>query len=81
MFRVTLPVDAIDADDDGWTNAFDNCALRTNADQADANGDRVGDVCQCGDMNGNGLIDGADLTLYKRFFGGLVSPFRVAPSG
>jgi hypothetical protein len=59
----------------------DNCRYRSNPDQADANGDGVGDVCTCGDMNGNGLVDGADLTLYKRYFGGLSSPFSTDRCG
>ena len=32
-------------------------------------------------MNGNGLIDGADLTLYMRYFGGLSSPFSLDRCG
>jgi hypothetical protein len=59
----------------------DNCRFRANADQSDANADGLGDVCQCADMNGNGLVDGADLTLYRRYFGGLSSPFSTDRCG
>jgi len=34
-----------DSDQDGITNAFDNCPLRVNPDQADCDSDGVGDAC------------------------------------
>ena len=63
------------------TDCDDNCTFRWNPDQSDVSGDGVGDVCQCADMNGDGLIDGADLTLYRRYFGGLPSPFSLDRCG
>lgn len=38
--------ESIDTDEDGVSNADDNCPASANADQADSNGDGVGDVCQ-----------------------------------
>lgn len=53
-----------DADDDGITNAGDNCNLVSNADQADSNGDGVGDACvnlaPC-DVDLNGSVDIEDI--------------------
>jgi len=34
-----------DEDCDGWSNRVDNCALVSNDDQADADGDAIGDIC------------------------------------
>jgi hypothetical protein len=82
--------DQDDRDEDGTGNACDNCPATSNGSlvlddagrgQSDANGDGIGDVCQCGDMNGDGFVNGADLTLYKRRFGGLLSPFSVERCG
>jgi hypothetical protein len=37
---------AIDFDEDGLVNAFDNCPAVPNPDQADANGNGTGDACE-----------------------------------
>jgi hypothetical protein len=34
-----------DQDDDGWMYVHDNCDQQANPDQADGDGDRIGDVC------------------------------------
>ena len=44
-----------DNDNDGVFNTADNCPNTANADQADADGDGVGDVCQ--DTDGDGILD------------------------
>jgi hypothetical protein len=48
-------------DDDGDTIAdwYDNCALDDNADQADKDGDRLGDACD-GDIDGDSVANGPD---------------------
>jgi len=46
--------DGGDADNDGVLNAVDNCVLVANPDQADADGDQVGDLCDaCTDLDGD----------------------------
>lgn len=52
------PVPTDDTDGDGIADAFDNCPLLFNADQADADGDGVGDVCDnCPDTSNADQID------------------------
>ena len=57
-----------DTDGDGICNDVDNCPLVSNADQADADSDGIGDVCdapdpcasQGGDTDGDGICDDVD---------------------
>lgn len=54
--------DSRDADGDGYTDCVDNCPLTPNSDQADADGDRVGDACDLAcedglDNDGDGSVD------------------------
>jgi len=54
-----------DTDDDGLLDGADNCPRYHNPDQADCNGNGVGDLCELlagagGDCNGNGVLDGCD---------------------
>ncbi len=68
------PLDAgvADCDDDAIPDAQDNCPLVANTDQADRGGvntqtaDGVGDACQCGDVTGNGVVNGQDANAIKR---------------
>ena len=48
-----------DLDGDGLADAVDNCPAVPNLDQADNDGDRVGNACD-GDNDGDGVADGAD---------------------
>ena len=50
----------------------DNCPLAPNpAPQADSGGidtdspDGIGDVCQCGDVTGNGIVDATDIEVAR----------------
>ncbi|MEO8701508.1 MAG: thrombospondin type 3 repeat-containing protein [Kofleriaceae bacterium] len=53
------PVFPDDSDSDGVTDSADNCPNDSNADQADADGDGQGDVCDDDDDN-DGVADAAD---------------------
>ncbi len=61
-----------DADADGVGDACDNCPATRNFDQADNGGfdtslaDGIGDVCQRGDLNEDGIVDIADDALLRR---------------
>ena len=47
-----------DSDGDGYFDVNDNCPGEANADQADSDWDRVGDVCdECTDSDGDGFAD------------------------
>jgi hypothetical protein len=46
-----------DADGDGWLDCVDNCATIYNPDQADADGDGLGDACESG-FNGSAFCAG-----------------------
>ncbi len=54
-----------DYDGDGINNFDDNCPAVANPDQADANGNGIGDVCEstgfaCGDIDGTGDVNISD---------------------
>ena len=61
-----------DADRDGVPDAGDNCPFVRNSDQRDSGGlpgdgpDGIGDACQCGDVSGNGLVNGQDANAIRR---------------
>jgi uncharacterized repeat protein (TIGR01451 family) len=62
-----------DKDGDGLSDWLDNCPSFANPNQADVGGigaasgpDGIGDVCQCGDVNGNGRVTTADATIVTR---------------
>ena len=64
-------ISAVDVDLDGVDNEQDNCAFVAN-DQIDSGGingatpDGIGDACQCGDVSGNGIVNGQDANAIKR---------------
>jgi hypothetical protein len=49
-----------DSDGDGIIDGFDNCPLASNPNQADTNGDGIGDACENTDSDGDGIFDGID---------------------
>jgi predicted dienelactone hydrolase len=61
-----------DLDVDGILDAADNCPNLANEDQLDRGGvnstepDGIGDACQCGDVSGNGIVNGQDANAIKR---------------
>ncbi len=66
-----------DCDGDGAAEAVDNCLFAANPDQLDRGGlasataDGIGDACQCGDVTGNGVVNGQDAQAIKRHALGL----------
>jgi len=76
---------ALDADGDGVANELDVCPFAADPEQRDRGGvgttqpDGIGDACQCGDVSGNGVVNGQDGNAIRRHGLGL-SPnpvFRV----
>jgi hypothetical protein len=53
---------SLDADSDGRNHDTDNCPLVSNTDQADLDGDAVGDVCDP-DIDGDGLVNEQEAVL------------------
>ncbi len=62
--------DASDRDADGDLDLADSCPLRANSSQTDSNGDGVGDVCQCGDLSGDGSVTSADVSALRSHLSG-----------
>ena len=56
--------DTIDTDSDGVTDVTDNCPTDANADQADIDGDSVGNVCDA-DIDNDGVLNASDAFAYN----------------
>ena len=58
----------MDLDDDGIDNVPDNCPLVSNPDQADGDGNGIGDVCDNGyDLDLDGIFDSVETYLINTF--------------
>ena len=66
------PVPPGDADGDGVPDDRDDCPHAFDPDQADADKNGIGDACECGDQNGDGTVNVADLTAMNAAIFGLV---------
>ncbi|MFN7961330.1 MAG: thrombospondin type 3 repeat-containing protein [Thermoanaerobaculia bacterium] len=53
----------VDADGDGVPDSEDNCPMVANPDQADFDGDGLGDACDA-DIDGDGVANGGDLCAF-----------------
>ena len=58
-----------DVDGDGVLDPIDNCETVANASQLDANGDGYGNTCDADLNNSGGLVNVADLALFRAAFG------------
>jgi hypothetical protein len=63
---VTVANGDTDGDDDGIPDGEDNCPHVPNSDQADTDGNGIGDACQCGDVNGDGVTNVTDAVSIAR---------------
>jgi len=69
--------DVDDLDGDGIPNNNDNCPATSNASQMDVSADDIGDACDTGDFDGDGIsdrqetIDGTDPAVFNRGWGTL----------
>jgi len=59
LSRALSSIGPPDADDDGVAQSIDNCPSHANGDQADQDGDGIGDDCDS-DQDGDGVADAAD---------------------
>ncbi|MFQ5513183.1 MAG: YncE family protein [Myxococcota bacterium] len=75
----SLPAAGGDVDQDGVEDAIDTCPLVWNPPQADEDGNGVGDVCQCGDLDANGRVTASDVTALRGFLADPQTP-PAAPS-
>lgn len=64
VWSLPLGAHAADGDGDGVEDHLDKCPY-TFDDQADSNGDGIGDACQCGDVDDDGFVTEADGLLVK----------------
>jgi predicted dienelactone hydrolase len=70
-----------DTDADGFCDDIDLCPdIDNTGNNADTNGDGIGDFCQCGDVDANGSLTTADTTWIKRHLLGLSTPPGFSPA-
>ena len=79
------------SDGDGVSGPSDNCPFVANADQSDVGGvglsgpDGIGDVCQCGEVDGDGWVRASDLAAIRAGLagatGGVTAPERCSVVG
>jgi hypothetical protein len=61
-------------DGDSLPSALDDCPYATNQGQEDANANGIGDACECGDLDDDGLANGADASLLRDALASLSTP-------
>jgi hypothetical protein len=65
-----------DRDADGVADVLDNCPYFANPQQADVDGNGIGNLCECGDQNGDGRVNSADLVAINL---AIFDPSQVTP--
>jgi cysteine-rich repeat protein len=67
----------LDSDGDDACDAIDNCLYVANPDQANTDSLPAGDACQCGDVDDDGQVTAADVTIAREHLVGatLSGPF------
>ena len=69
--QVEALAQTLNADLDSFSNDRDDCPYTTNTNQADAGSvlaepsDGIGDACQCGDANDNGIVEAGDVAALR----------------
>ncbi|MEI6024876.1 MAG: SUMF1/EgtB/PvdO family nonheme iron enzyme [Phycisphaerales bacterium] len=84
--RTPLTTDFPDTDGDGVLDEIDNCISIANPNQADCNGDGIGDACELSggsatDHNSNGIPDSCDITANSaldRNNNGILDSYEIA---
>lgn len=86
---VSVCLNAIHSDGDPFADFADNCPFVGNAGQAnsgrvatpaDPTGttpDTIGDACQCGEVTGDGIVDGDDWVAIREYLAGGTTPIPI----
>jgi acyl-homoserine lactone acylase PvdQ len=81
-----LDAQSPDTDGDGRNDDNDNCPFVANPGQEDTGGlatatpDGIGNACQCGDVTGNGIVNGQDANAIQRHgIGAQPNPLFLVP--
>jgi hypothetical protein len=70
-----------DTDSDGWCDEIDNCPTTANPDQADSDGDNIGDVCEVQEpivYRPNPAVDGLENSIWQYGYGTAPGAFSLA---
>jgi hypothetical protein len=79
FWPIAAMVDCNDPDDldcDGLANGVDLCPYFNSQDQTDTDGNGIGDVCECSDQSGDGVVTVADIVEINR---AIFTPSLVTP--
>lgn len=79
FWPIAALVDCRDPDDldcDGLANDDDNCPYFNSQDQTDSDGNGIGNVCECSDQTGDGLVTVSDIVEINR---AIFTPALITP--